>query len=343
MVCKKCYADQDVLDAKQVLYDEYSHELGDPQNRQESNNRSKAEKSVEDIYVAFQKFDEMKVEPCFAAVDIKRLPNFTPEEMDLTSVLERLVRLENKMNSVEGNVSLCRAEHTDTRQKVDDVLNEVLKHGILLQKQERQTKYADAVQLNRDNNNLTVRASLPVACHVQHAPEAVRPPRSTNRATGTTNAMTTQKVAYPVQQAPPKPKSCDGNNGQKWTVVENKKRNMVFGTGCGSDRVHGAPPPSRDLVIERVSKVTKETDLKDHIKSKGVCVRSLSLMSHIDAKHQTFKLEIYKDDLTKVYNPDFSPCCINIRRYFPPKGSDKRTGSTLSNGETGVNSNQNET
>ena len=213
----------------------------------------------------------MKVEPCFAAVDIKRLPNFAPEEMDLTSVLERLVRLENKMNSVEGNVSLCRAEHTDTRQKVDDVLNEVQKHGILPQKQERQTKYAAAVQLNRDNNNLTVRASLPVACPVQHAPETIRPPRSTNRATGTTNAMTTQKVAYPYNR-PPKPKSCDRNNGQKWTVVEKEKRNMVFGIGCGSDRVQGAPPPSRDLVIERVSKVPKETDLKDHIKSKGVCV-----------------------------------------------------------------------
>ena len=72
-----------------------------------------------------------------------------------------------------------------------------------------------------------------MACPVQHAPEEVRPPRSTNRATDTT----TQKVAYPVQQAPPKPKSCDGNNGQKWTVVEKKKRNMVFGTGSGSDRV----------------------------------------------------------------------------------------------------------
>ena len=69
----------------------------------------------------------MKVEPCFAAVDIKRLSNFTPEEMDLTSVLDRLVRLENKMNSVEGNIFLCRAEHTDTRQNVDDVLNEVKK------------------------------------------------------------------------------------------------------------------------------------------------------------------------------------------------------------------------
>ena len=116
-----------------------------------------------------------------------------------------------------------------------------------------------------------------------------------------------------------------GNNGQKWTVVEKKKRNIVFGTGCGSDRVLGAPPPSRDLVIERVSKVTKETDLKDHIKSKGVCLRSMSLMSHIDAKHQTFKLEICKDDLMKVYYPHVWPCGISIRRYFPLKGEGKQT------------------
>ena len=106
MACMKVNADQDVLEAKRVLYDEYSHELGDPQNKQESSTKSKAEKSVEDIYVAFQKLDEMKVEPCFAAVDIMRLPNFTPEDMDLTSVLDRLVRLENKMNCVEGNVFL---------------------------------------------------------------------------------------------------------------------------------------------------------------------------------------------------------------------------------------------
>ena len=66
--------------------------------------------------------------------------------MDLTSVLERLVRLENKMSNVEGNISVCRAEHMDTRQTVDDVLNELQKHGTLLQKQERQTIYADAVE-----------------------------------------------------------------------------------------------------------------------------------------------------------------------------------------------------
>ena len=66
-------------------------------------------------------------------------------------------------------------------------------------------------------------------------------------------------------------------------------------------------------------------------------------MAHIDAKHQTFKLEISKVDLIKIYNLECWSCGINIRRYFPPKGGDKRNGSTLSNGETGVNSSLNET
>ena len=117
MACMKCYADQDVHDAKQVFYDEYRHVLGDPQNRQESNNRSEAEKSVEYVYVAFPKLDEMKVESGFSAFDIERLSNFTLQEMDLASISERLVRLENIMNNVEGNVSLCRTEQTGSRQK----------------------------------------------------------------------------------------------------------------------------------------------------------------------------------------------------------------------------------
>ena len=81
-------------------------------------------------------------------------------------------------------------------------------------------------------------ASLPVACPVQHTHEAVRAPRGTNWATDATNEMTTQKVAYPVQQASPKPMSHDRNNGQKWSGRK-EKRNIVFGTGCGSDRVQG--------------------------------------------------------------------------------------------------------
>ena len=34
----KCSADQDVRDAKRVLYDENRHQLGEPHNRQVSNN-----------------------------------------------------------------------------------------------------------------------------------------------------------------------------------------------------------------------------------------------------------------------------------------------------------------
>ena len=54
-------------------------------------------------------------------------------------------------------------------------------------------------------------------------------------------------------------------------MKKGRKEKDVLGTCCGSDRVQGAPPPTRYLVIERVSTVPKEIDLKDHIATKGVC------------------------------------------------------------------------
>ena len=61
-----------------------------------------------------------------------------------------------------------------------------------------------------------------------------------------------------------------------------EKEKHVLGNGCGSACVQGAPPPTRDLVIEcqryRVSTVSKETNLKDHITTKGVCVFALNLL-----------------------------------------------------------------
>ena len=81
----------------------------------------------------------------------------------------------------------------------------------------------------------------------------------------------------------------------------------------------GAPPPSRDLVIERVAQYTSEHDIKEYIEENVVKVRSLALMSHVDAKYLKFKLEISKNDLGKVYASEFWPCGISMRKYFPPR------------------------
>ena len=109
-------------------------------------------------------------------------------------------------------------------------------------------------------------------------------------------------------------------NPGSWKKVENKrKRTVVVGTNTAAVRVHGAPPPSRDLVIERVAQYTSEHDIKEYIEEHGVKVRSLALMSHVDAKYLKFKLEISKNDLGKVYASEFWPCGISVRKYFPPR------------------------
>ena len=132
LACMKFYADNEVIDAKQVLYEEYYDILGAPQNRQVSSNRSKAEKSTEDIYTALQMLDEHDVILNFVAGNIKRLPNFTTEEIDVTSVLERLQKLENRIENVEENCSLISSEQVVTKEKMERVYNVVQTHGNIL-------------------------------------------------------------------------------------------------------------------------------------------------------------------------------------------------------------------
>ena len=83
--------------------------------------------------------------------------------------------------------------------------------------------------------------------------------------------------------------------------------------------MRGAPPPSRHVVIERVTRETEEKDLWDYVGARGVEVRSLMSLSHSQSRYQKFKLEISKCDLDKVYDAAFWPCGIGIRRYYAPR------------------------
>ena len=110
LACLKFYADQDIIDAKYALYREFSDILGEPQPRLDSSNRTKAEKSLEDIYSALQALDECNETLNFVALNLKRVPNFSPEEIDLTSMLERLSKIERRVENVEETCSLTMVE-----------------------------------------------------------------------------------------------------------------------------------------------------------------------------------------------------------------------------------------
>ena len=135
LACLKFYADQDIIDAKYALYSEFSDILGEPQARLDSSNRTKAEKSLEDIYSALQALDECNETLNFVALNLKRVPNFSPEEIDLTSMLERLSKIERRVENVEETCSLTMVEQINTNEKVKVMQKDV--KNIVVEKSER--------------------------------------------------------------------------------------------------------------------------------------------------------------------------------------------------------------
>ena len=83
-------------------------------------------------------------------------------------------------------------------------------------------------------------------------------------------------------------------------------------------RLKGAPLPSRDIFVFRVDRYATEDELKGFIIDNGVPVRELTCVSHADAKYKSFKLTVSVKDVEKVFDEDFWPCGIMVRRYFAP-------------------------
>ena len=166
-------------------------------------------------------------------------------------MLERLQKLENRIENVEENCSLISSEQVVTKEKMERVYNVVQTHGNILHEIEQKKQYADVTKSNGENVRANTAGSHMTANGAKTFANVVG-----GKLTGT-NQNTLGTV---VKQNP-----------GSWKKVENKrKRTVVVGTNTAAVRVHGAPPPIRDLVIERVAQYTSEHDIKEYIEENGV-------------------------------------------------------------------------
>ena len=85
-----------------------------------------------------------------------------------------------------------------------------------------------------------------------------------------------------------------------------------------TNKIFGAPPPSRHFVLDRVMKEITKDDLQAYISNKNneLDVRSLECMSHADSRFNKYKLEISVEDCKIIYAPVFCPSGTRIRPFF---------------------------
>jgi len=93
------------------------------------------------------------------------------------------------------------------------------------------------------------------------------------------------------------------------------KATHITGTSR-SDKIRGAPEPSRDIFVYRVAKGTSEKDIQEYMADNNVNVRSIELVSLDVAKFSSFKVELRKSDLNRALEAEFWPTGVCVRTYF---------------------------
>ena len=119
-VCIKHFGDEEIDAAKKAIYDEYPCILGEPTNRIGSRCKSKKDFVLGDIFEAFDELDRKSVIPCCASSNLRSIPRFNPEELNESSMLERLINMEHLLNEHKTRLDENYANITDNRSLIDD-------------------------------------------------------------------------------------------------------------------------------------------------------------------------------------------------------------------------------
>ena len=316
--CLKEFSEEVIELGKKVLYKEYEYVLGNPQKRVGSPKRSKADFIMEDIFDALEALDSKGIKMCCVADEVKLLPKYNPEEVDLTSMLERIIKLENKtkvnerkieesyvrevqdksiVEESQKKIDKAKAELENCLKMVSDTQDDVQKHVTEVETVKSEIEsvklsYADKLKESRSN--------------------------ARNEASGSSSGATTgSNASYSGARAGGQQHRPQHNRGDNVNSNRYNSRRSYYGNsaGSGGNVGMGAPLPSRYVVIERVKKEITKEDVKRHTDSKRTELRSVKLMSRAESMFKRYLLEISVKDLNNVVSEEFWPPGVRVRIF----------------------------
>ncbi len=280
-VVTQFYRAEAINTAKSLLWDTYSTDLPNTRKRTEKGQRSVVEKEAEDIIkgvkVLDEKSNEMEYTTVFVAMDLRKIPDVKPGELETFSLLERVNKLERQMASV------CKP-HVET--------------------------YADVVtssHTNRRTSNTAVSGLAGLTVHLppERGDAMTRPPADAQRDNDDGFVLPADQrkrnnrlLKRAANDAKPKPKP---------------KPKAVFGTRQ-SDILRSGPRRF-DLFVFRVDNSIEDDNLKSFLTSENIVVHDLERVSRDDAWTKSFRVTVVGADLSVILNPDFWPNGIGCRRF----------------------------
>ena len=324
--CLNEFSEEVIELAKELLYKEYDYILGSPNKRVGSPKRSKSDFIMDDIFDALEALDKKKIKMCCVADNVKLLPKYNPEEVELTSIVQRLIKLEIKtalhdkqiedsyvrevegksaveeskmeINRAKAEVENCLKIVNDTQEDVQKQVTEV--ETVKSEIESVKTTYAE--KLKDDRSNARNEAS------------------SSDSATAGSGGAWQPASRGRRQQTRPQQ-----NNGNNVNGNRQQTRRSFYGsrTENKSGISMGGPKPSRYVVIERVKKEISKEQVKTYMSDNKTELRSIKLMSREESLYKRYLLEISVDDMDRVLSESFWPQGVRVR-IFRGRGNDWR-------------------
>lgn len=311
------FSSHELIEARQLLKDHWIQHLDGltivaRDSRRDTNARSAQKAYSADITMAVDKLMKIEKPPRFIAWDLRSLPIVKPMSSDRDQderliILENtLRRLERRVNMNENNIeTLMTEKDAAVNQKLSAIDNTLRTHQNLIER--AKPSYAAKVSTGAQGGSAKP-LDFPLAASAIPRSSSSLQPRSVE-----------SPVNSPRRQVGQHPNDSD----KEWQVKRYKRRPRgIQGKAQGSDIRARAGGPNRDLWISNVDSSMEDDTLKDFIENGG-STKTSKIQVRLWEKRYTdgsgskrFRLTIGKSDYDKVYNADFWPSDIEVRKYW---------------------------
>ena len=285
----------EILEAKMALWKICHNKLPSMVSRQDSVSRSAKEAEVIDILNGMKKLDsENENIPLFVASNLSKLPKYGPEELDVTSIVQRLNEVEKKCESIE-KIEKTVGENSDSISTLFNIQYETKSYAakarskdsyktdliVKLPENENCTSFhSKSVNSVRNTGNMDWTRKQPVNNgHNERQLYDSVPPKSTFPSVASGYPGLLNKNCMLGERSVAGSVSGDNkleigsNDGFSLTTAEKKRqarkqrRKAVYGKGTGELK---SGPRYSDLFVFRLDKYTSDDEVKQHVESKNI-------------------------------------------------------------------------
>ena len=333
----RSFSSEDVSVAKTILWSGCQAVLGSMDTRHASAVRTIKEADAADIINGFDKLDKSPFDmPTYVAVDIEKIPKIAPEDMEFTSIFERLSIREQRVSFTEGRANancdtikalqltvqeeLLTIDKSKSMIKVPEdsyagILKKPMVSSSAPHKETKQTNAINSVWEMEDHKALdrnTVK--LP----------GTEAPYEKPQKSGRLSQISKLQMSDSYQTKNTENSSVTSADGFRLSREEIRKRRRVKQR---RDAVYGkrqhtslrGGPKITELFIFNVCPDTSDNDLKDFIENEGIEILSLNCISHQESIMKSFKLSVDVKFKDTIMEADFWPEGIACRKYFRPR------------------------